>query len=65
MTQQDVVERMQRYIYTTIKIADKITIVQLITRMKELNAMIPYLPCLKQREGSPEEILERMKPFLS
>jgi hypothetical protein len=31
--------------------------------MKELNAFIPYLPCLKQRKGSLDAMPQMDKPF--
>jgi len=56
VTKQDAVERMHRYISTTVKMADEVKVVQLINRMKELNTLVPYLPCLKHREGSPDKM---------
>ena len=64
MTKQDAAERMRRYISTTFKMADKVKVVQLINRMKELNALVPYLPCLKHREGSPDKMPSMDESFL-
>jgi hypothetical protein len=64
VTKQDAVERMHRYISTTTNMGDEIKEVQLINRTKELNALVPYLPCLKHSEGSPDEMLSMDETFL-
>ena len=53
---QDAAERHKRYLSTTVKKADNVTIVQLFARLIILNEMTKYLPCLKHVEGSPADL---------
>ena len=60
---QDAAERHRRYISTTIKKADNVNCLQLISRMVAMNDMTAYLPCLKQMEDSPSSLPQMDKPF--
>ena len=60
---QDAAERTKRYMSTTIKLQDPVTIVQHVSRLTSMNQMIKYLPCLKHVEGSPTDMPTMNKPF--
>ena len=60
---QDAAERHKRYIPTTVKKADNVTIVQLFARLTLLNEMTKYLPCLKHVEDSPNDLPKMNVPF--
>ena len=60
---QDAAERHKRYLSTTVKKADNVTIVQLFARLILLNEMTKYLPCLKHVEGSPADLPRMNVPF--
>jgi len=60
---QDAAERMKRYLQTTVKLGDTVRIVQLFSRMKDLNDMMKYLPCLKHIEGLPANLPTMNVPF--
>ena len=47
---------MKRYMTTTVRLADVVTIVQQVSCLEAMNTMIPYLPCLKHMEGSPTDL---------
>ena len=53
VSSQDAAERLRRYLTTTVKMPDCITVEEFIIRIVELNDALPYLPCMKQQEGSP------------
>ena len=60
---QDAAERHKRYVSTTVKKADNVTIVQLFARLIQLNDMTKYLPCLKHVEDSPDDLPKMNVPF--
>jgi hypothetical protein len=60
---QDSVERHKHCISTTIKKADIVTIVQLLSHLTVLNEMTRYLPCLKHVENSPSDLKKMNVPF--
>ena len=60
---QDAAERVKRYMTTNIRKADVVSIVQLCSRLQDMNAMIQYLPCLKNSLGSPADMPTMNKKF--
>ena len=60
---QDSVERHKHCISTTIKKADIVTIVQLLSHLTVLNEMTRYLPCLKHIENLPSDLKKMNVPF--
>ena len=63
---QDSAERARRYITTNvvINLEKGLSVEQGIGRMIELNKTLPYLPCLKHKENSPEGWLAQNKCVL-
>ena len=60
---QDCAERHRRYISTTVRKHESVTLPQLISRLVMMNEMTSYLPCMKQMEDSPTEMPMMDVPF--
>ena len=60
---QDAAERMKRYMTTIVKKAEDVKIVELFSRMNQLNKMIEFLPCLKHMKDSPANLPTMNNPF--